>query len=263
MSETYVGAVKTDAFEMEYIRFGGGKKNCVIIPGMSMKSVIPSAGAVAVQYRIFADDYTVYLFDRKKDIKKGYTVHNMADDTAAAMKSLGIKNADVIGASQGGMIAECIAVRYPELVHKLALCSTLARHNSVSEATFAKWIELSEAGDAAPLNRDVYARVYSREYRDRFALAFASLEKSGTPEEVARFGVLAEACRSFDIYSELSKIKCPILAVGSENDEVLSPIGTREIAEKTGCRMIMLDSSHAAYDEIKDYPKMLLDFFAE
>lgn len=259
----YVGTVKTDGFEMEYIRFGTGRKACVIIPGMSVKSVIPNAGAIAAEYRIFADEYTVYLFERKNNITTGYTVSDMADDTAEAMKLLGIAVADLIGVSQGGMIAQYIAARSPELVSRLALCSTLARQNKVSKATFTKWKELAEAGDPVPLNHDVFTTVYSPEYREKYASAFAALEKQGTPDELARFAVLSEASLGFDAYSELRKIKCPIIAVGSEYDNVLSPIGTREIAEKTGCRGVILESSHAAYDEEPDYQEMIFDFFTE
>ena len=39
--------VKTDEFVMDYCRFGCGKGNIVIIPGLSVQSVMPSAQAIA------------------------------------------------------------------------------------------------------------------------------------------------------------------------------------------------------------------------
>lgn len=53
----------------------------------------------------------------------------MVDDTAAAMESLHIADADVFGASQGGMIALYLAIDDPKLVHKMILGSTLAKPN--------------------------------------------------------------------------------------------------------------------------------------
>lgn len=99
--------------EMEYARFGVGKKFFIIIPGLSIKNILKSAAIVAESYKIFAEEYTVYLFDRRKMISPGYSLKEMADDIAEAMKNLGISNADIFGFSQGGMIAQDLAIRYP------------------------------------------------------------------------------------------------------------------------------------------------------
>jgi pimeloyl-ACP methyl ester carboxylesterase len=47
-----------------------------------------------------------------------------ADDTAGLMNALGISKAHVLGFSLGGMIAQEVAINYPEKVSKLVLCST-------------------------------------------------------------------------------------------------------------------------------------------
>ena len=74
-----------NGFEMEYVKFGSGNKVLVILPGISLVSVINSASAVEKQYEMFAKDYTLYLFDRKKNADEDYTVEEMADDTAKIM----------------------------------------------------------------------------------------------------------------------------------------------------------------------------------
>ena len=58
-----VDTVKTDGFTMGYCRFGSGDKTLVMLPGLSVQSVLGSADAVADAYQMFTDDYTVYLFD--------------------------------------------------------------------------------------------------------------------------------------------------------------------------------------------------------
>jgi pimeloyl-ACP methyl ester carboxylesterase len=49
------------------------------------------------------------------------TFEQMADDTAALLKQMGIKEADVLGYSMGGTVALGVAIRHPGLVRKLAL----------------------------------------------------------------------------------------------------------------------------------------------
>ena len=122
MSEAYkIVTVLPGARETDALCFGNGKKHLLILPGLSLGSVLRSAPAVALSYRGFCDDYSVTLLDRRKHLPEPYTVFDMAEDTAAAMDALGIKTADVMGVSQGGMIALCMALAQPEKIHRLVL----------------------------------------------------------------------------------------------------------------------------------------------
>jgi pimeloyl-ACP methyl ester carboxylesterase len=49
-----------------------------------------------------------------------YTLDDMADDCAALLDHLGVAAAHVTGASQGGMIAQTLAIRHPQRVMSLA-----------------------------------------------------------------------------------------------------------------------------------------------
>ena len=53
-----------------------------------------------------------------------YTSADMADDTVELLDGLGIGAAHVVGASMGGMIAQALALKYPERV--LSLCSIMS-----------------------------------------------------------------------------------------------------------------------------------------
>lgn len=57
------------------------------------------------------------------DIDRPLTVRQMADDSVAALRQLGITQADFFGYSMGAAIALDIGVRYPEMVGKLVLAS--------------------------------------------------------------------------------------------------------------------------------------------
>src|SRR5438045_3603739 len=50
-----------------------------------------------------------------------YTLEDMGDDAAALLRALGVRQATVLGHSLGAMIAQCLAIRHPELVGGLVL----------------------------------------------------------------------------------------------------------------------------------------------
>ena len=229
-STASVKAVSVGDTEMDYAVFGSGEKNFVILPGMSIHSVMGSADAIAEAYKDFCDEYTVYVFDRAKDITSGYTVRDMAEDTAAAMQKLNIAEADIFGASQGGMIAQYLAIDHPELVHKMILGSTLAKANDTCIQVIGEWIQLAEARDEEGLLESFADNIYSEATLEAYRDTLISSNRGISDEEYQRFIVLAEACRTFNCYDELSAIQCPVLVIGSEGDKVVIAEGSKQIA---------------------------------
>lgn len=57
---TEISTIKTDNFTMDYFKFGTGKKNLVIIPGLSVQSVMGAANTVAAEYKTMEEDFSIY-----------------------------------------------------------------------------------------------------------------------------------------------------------------------------------------------------------
>jgi pimeloyl-ACP methyl ester carboxylesterase len=104
---------------MNYIMFGKGTKPLVILPGLGdgLSPVHGQLQAVifAINYKKFAEQFKVYIFSRKNSLTENYSTRDMAEDQAEAMKTLGLSKAYVMGVSQGGMIAQYLAMDHPEL----------------------------------------------------------------------------------------------------------------------------------------------------
>ena len=83
--------------DMYFVSFGSGTKQLVIIPGLSdgLVTVKGKGRILAKYYKIFAKDFRVTVFSRKNQLKKGYTIKDMAHDQKRAMVKLGIKDAYV------------------------------------------------------------------------------------------------------------------------------------------------------------------------
>lgn len=264
MAEYEVKVVSVGESDMHYTVFGHGPKTLVILPGVSVTPVYFSAAGIATAFAEFEDDYTVYVFDRIDDLKPGHLTEEMAEDTVRAIKALGLKDIYLFGTSHGGMMAQYVAEEYPELVKKLAVCSTLPRQNETSRKTFAKWVELAGKDGMEELNRDINLHVYAPWYYKKFEAVFKELEKVGTAHDRERFGIMSEACLEFNRFDELKKIKCPTAVFGAWEDSVLGYEGSIEIAQALACPLVIKSAyGHAVYDENAGLKGEVKKFFDE
>ena len=166
MSENLVHTVCTDGFEMEYAQFGNGPRPLVVIPGLAIKSVMKSADALQVPYKAFTTNYTLYFFDRRKNVAPGYSVEDMARDQALVLQALGISDAALYGVSQGGMVAQHIAANYPELVWKLVLGCSTSKAEPQQLKVIGEWTRKAREHDGTGL--------VSAFIRDCFSASFAA-----------------------------------------------------------------------------------------
>ena len=252
--------IKNASFD--YIRFGTGKKPLLMIQGLNTNGIKGASLSLAYMYRIFAKEYTVYLFDRRDEVYDGITVKDFALDIAEAMDELGIKNADVFGVSQGGMIAQYLAIERPDLVHKMVLAVTLSKNNDIVTTVVQNWITMTEQGDFKALVKNMAEKMYSNEYVKKYQLFMPLLTMVQKPKDVERFLILSRACLTCNTYDELEKITCPVLVIGGKQDKVVTGVASEEIAEKLGCEIYMYEElGHAAYEEATDFNERVFEFF--
>ena len=247
--------------QFDYITFGKGTKPFVMIQGLNTRGIKGAGLTLAYMYRIFAKDYKVYLFDRRPVVQEGITVRDMAADIATAMDLLGITNADVLGVSQGGMIAQYLAIDRPDLVKKLVLAVTLSKNNDVVEQVINSWIDMANRGHMKALVADMAGKMYSEAYVKRYRPFMPLLTLLQKPKDVQRFVILAKSCLTCNTYEILQKIQCPVLVLGGRQDHVVTGVASEEIAAKIGCKIHMYDRlGHAAYEEAKDFNQIVYNF---
>ncbi len=247
--------------EIDYISFGYGKKNLIMIQGLNTRGIKGAGFSLAYMYRIFTKEYKVYLFDRRPDIWEGITIRDFAKDIANAMDMLQIKNADVFGVSQGGMIAQYLAIDRPDLVRKLVLAVTLSKNNDTVKSVINRWVKMTEQGNMKEFVTDMAYKIYSDSYVKRYKPLLPLLTLVQKPKDVKRFMMLAKSCLTCNAYEELDKIKCPVFVIGGKQDKVVGENATEEIADKLNCEIYLYENlGHAAYEEAKDFNQRVLEF---
>ena len=223
----------------------------VIVPGLSdgLGSVEGKwvGRLTRMQWGSFTGFRTVVV-SRRVPTPMGSTIADMADDVAGLLRGLGMAPAAVIGESMGGMIAQELAVRHPDVVGRLVLAVTVAYADDHLREVVDRWESLARQRRWKESARDAIAMTYtggSPLLRAPLAWLLGLLPK---PAELDRYFAHCEAVRRFDARALLKLITCPALVVGGEADILTRPEKVRELASGIpGSELVMLRrAGHAA-----------------
>jgi pimeloyl-ACP methyl ester carboxylesterase len=206
----------------------------------------------------FAATYNVILFDNAGVGSSGGetpgTVSEMTRDAVAFCDALGLKRLNAVGFSLGGMIAQQLALDYPDRVNRIVLLGTGPRGGEGMTFT-----ELSSEERADPeqfllgafFSPTDASQAAGRAYLKRLAARTTDRDRPVSPRTAeAQLHAIREwgAVPSSNRYATLRNIKHPTLVVHGTKDIVVLPINAFILAEHLpDARLIMYpDSNHGA-----------------
>ena len=255
------GCVDIPSGRLNYVSFGKGQKNLIIIQGLNVRDLKGAGASLALMYKMFSKHYKVWFFDRRMVVENGLTNWDLAEDIYDAMKALDIASADVFGVSQGGMIALALTLEHPECVNRLVLGVTASRANENIKKIVSKWVNCALDQDYITINKENFSLMYTEEYLEKYKFLMPLLIRMIKPKDFKRFAVLASAILEFDCYDRLPEIGCPVLVLGGERDKITTGEASVEIAKKLNCDIHMYPKyGHAAYEEAKDFNNKVYEF---
>jgi len=117
------GYAEVNGFNMYYEIHGTGEPLVLLhgafsAIGTSFGELLP---ALAETQQVIG--FELQAHGRTADIDRPLSIEQMADDTAAALRDLGIEEAYIFGYSMGASVALHLAIRHPDVVRKLVLAS--------------------------------------------------------------------------------------------------------------------------------------------
>ena len=249
---------------MDYVTFGKGKKPLVIVPGLGdgLQTVKGMAQMLALTYREFAKVYKVYIFSRINELPENYTTRDMAADVAEAMETLNLDAAYVMGISQGGMIAQWLAVDFPEKIKSLILAVTTAKLSDIGMNRISRWLDLSQTESYKELMFDIASHSYTTKSFGKFKYLYRIMGIFGRIKDKQRISIQAVSCLKHDSLVVLERISCPTLIIGAEKDDVLGVEASLELHQhiKDSQLTILPECGHALYEQNKNFQNRVLVF---
>lgn len=208
---------------------------------------------------LLAEDHRLILFDYPglglSGPWRGDSFDSLADVTADLIGAIDVPEADVLGWSMGGFVAQRLAVRYPETVSNLILAGT---NPGGSETVLGPPEAQAIDSDPNPSDADILRELYPAGRQAEGRAFLRRLERSSQSGEIPDdFDVPARTTdaqvaaedpwlRSNRNYRELGDLAVPTLAAAGREDPVVPPPNLRRIAAQIPTsELLVLPGAHA------------------
>ncbi|AWN24452.1 alpha/beta hydrolase [Deinococcus irradiatisoli] len=196
--------------------------------------LLPWLGGSRLGWQQVADElgreYRVLVPDHRdtgdsQAFEDAYSLGDLADDAAEFLRALGAAPAFVVGLSMGGMVAQHLALRHPELVRGLVLVSTTPGGADSTPATErgreALFLPADlEAGERA---RKALALMAADGLLERDPAAFERAEHNARthPQSAESYKRQFRAIRGHDTTTELAQVAVSTLVLHGESDDLI------------------------------------------
>lgn len=203
-----------------YLKIGQGPP-MVIVPGLTPAHDVPGGlerRMVLASARPLARDFTVYAVNRKRGLKAGESMSDIAGHLASAIEHDIGQPVFLQGTSTGGSVVLQLAVDRPELVRRLVVVSAAYRLGPVGQAEQAEMARLIRAGQP----REAWASVITAMVPSALRGPVRPLSRLAagrmTPADPTDVLVTLEAEDAFDVEASLSRVTAPTLVIGGSRD---------------------------------------------
>ncbi|WP_109563118.1 3-oxoadipate enol-lactonase [Jannaschia seohaensis] len=190
-----------------------------------------------------------------------YAMGTLVSDAEAVMEAAGVRDAVFCGLSIGGMIAQGIAVKRPDLVAAMVLSNTAAKIGTPD--LWDMRIETATTQGMEPLADGVMERWFGRDFLEGPDLPLWRARFCETPPK--GYAGCSAAIKGTDFYTPTSGLRLPTLAIAGSEDGATPPDLVRETADLIpGSEFALIRrAGHLPCVEApEEYARLLTDFLA-
>lgn len=187
---------------------------------------------------LLGEDFFVVAYDNRgfgeSDVPPGpYTARQLAGDAVAILDAVGVERTHVVGASLGGMIAQEVALDWPDRVDRLVLACTTPggpRSHPMPQQTVALMLEAPALPPDVAMRRFVENALGSTAPQSLVDEIVAY--RTANPPDPAGWQAQAAAGAEHDAIDRLGSLAAPTLVLFGEEDAVVDARNAELLAER-------------------------------
>lgn len=257
-----ISNIKTDKYELKYGVIKGGSKTFVMLPGVSLVSVLNNIDGIEDAYNTLLDDYTIYVFDHATPTDCDFNMDDLVNSILFAIDKLNLKDIYLYGVSLGGLIASKITIKRPELIKKMILVASCIKTNDKRLLKIKQWEKMSNKYMVQELNKDFFTTMFTKEFVEKNKNGLESFINNGSKQDCDSFSIVLRTMYDFDITKEIKEIKIPTYVFASDLDPIFGLEASMETVNLLNCDYYIYKGySHAFYDEAPDFKQRIKDWF--
>jgi pimeloyl-ACP methyl ester carboxylesterase len=251
-----------DGMTLHYLDEGRGDP-VIFLHGLGScgEDWVLQAPAFAAAYRVISPDLRGH--GRSGKPAGPYSIALFASDVAALLDALSIDRAHVVGLSLGGLVAQQLAMDWPDRVLSLTLTNTFARLLSANLTELVRLLRRGLISLVLPLERSaqhvadrLFPYPHQAELRRLTARRIAGNDRAAYRATIA-------AIRRFDSRRDLRRIRASTLVVTGDRDDTVPRARQGELARSIHAARweIVRDSGHATpIDQPDAYNELVAGF---
>jgi 3-oxoadipate enol-lactonase len=187
-----------------------------------------------------------------------YTMDTLVDDAARVAREWGQGPVVFVGLSMGGMVAQGLAIRHPELVRGVVLANTTARQAQGAAAVWAERIAAVRERGMAAVVEGTLERWFTAPFRAARPDVVERVRRKLLQCDAAGYAASCAAVAQVAWQDELHRVRCPVLVIAGAHDVGTTPEMGRRIAQRiAGARFVQLDG--AAHLSVVECPLAFAD----
>ncbi len=179
-----------------------------------------------------------------------YTMDELVDDAARLIREWGVGPVVFVGISMGGMVAQGLAVRHPELLRGVVIAHSSARYPEEARAAWAQRIAAIEAGGLAAIADGTMERWFTPGFRAAQPALVERTRQTLLATDAAGYVACAQAVASVNWLDALATVRTPALVLAGTHDAGAPPEMAQAIAERVaGAELLSIASAHIGVAE--------------
>lgn len=221
------------------------------------------------------DHFTVFRYDHRghgrsaagdSDGAGAFSIDDLADDAAELIASQGLGVVHFAGLSLGGMTAQALGARHPQLLRSLVIANSASHYDTVAQALWQARIDTVQAQGLSAISQGAMQRWFTPEFRDPADPGSHRVSALRSVLESTAQQPYAQACaavKNIALDAGNRRILCPTLVIAGSRDEATPPAMSEAIAKSIpGARLRSLAAAHlSAVEQPEAFAALLTDFW--